>query len=117
LRLVVPILLPNFRRLVLCLTPLFAIASCGKSNQSSQAKAGGAGPGARGGGPPAPQVGIVTVSAASVPESYEFVGQVEPFRRVEVRSRVDGIVIDRPFTEGSFVEKGQILYKLDQVKY
>jgi membrane fusion protein (multidrug efflux system) len=52
-----------------------------------------------------------------VPESYEFVGQVEPFRRVEVRSRVEGIVVDRPFTEGRVAAKGQVLYRLDQVKY
>jgi membrane fusion protein (multidrug efflux system) len=68
-------------------------------------------------GPPPPQVGIVAVTATTVPESYEFGGQVQPFRRVEVRSRVDGIIVDRPFTEGSVVSKGQVLYKLDQVKY
>jgi len=67
--------------------------------------------------PPPAQVGIVTVTPASIAEPYEFVGQVEAFRRVEVRSRVDGIVLDRPFTEGSVVAKGQVLYKLDQVKY
>jgi membrane fusion protein (multidrug efflux system) len=67
--------------------------------------------------PPPTQVGVVNVAPTSIAEPYEFVGQVEPFRRVEVRSRVDGIVLDRPFTEGSFVQKGQILYKLDQVKY
>jgi len=67
--------------------------------------------------PPPAQVGIVTVAATSIPESYEFVGQVSPYRRVEVRSRVEGIVTDRPFTEGSFVQKGQVLYKLDVVKY
>jgi membrane fusion protein, multidrug efflux system len=67
--------------------------------------------------PPPTQVGIVTVAPTSLPEAYEFVGQVEPYRRVEVRSRVEGIVTDRPFTEGSFVQKGQILYKLDAVKY
>lgn len=66
--------------------------------------------------PPPTQVGIVTVTPASIAEPYEFVGQIEPYRRVEVRSRVDGIVTDRPFTEGSFVSKGQILYKLDGVK-
>jgi membrane fusion protein (multidrug efflux system) len=66
--------------------------------------------------PPA-QVGVVRVTPASIAEPYEFVGQVEAFRRVEVRSRVDGIVLERPFTEGSFVNKGQILFKLDQVKY
>ncbi|MEP6493910.1 MAG: efflux RND transporter periplasmic adaptor subunit [bacterium] len=68
-------------------------------------------------GPPPPQVGVVTVSPTTVPEAYEFGGQVQPFRRVEVRSRVDGIIVERPFTEGSVVSKGQVLYKLDQVKY
>src|SRR5690349_11446901 len=67
--------------------------------------------------PPPTQVGVVSVTPTSIPELYEFVGQVEAFRRVEVRSRVDGIVLDRPFTEGSVVGKGQVLYKLDQVKY
>jgi membrane fusion protein (multidrug efflux system) len=67
--------------------------------------------------PPPAQVGIVTVQPTSIAEPYEFVGQVEAFRRVEVRSRVEGIVVDRPFTEGSVVQKGQVLYKLDQVKY
>jgi membrane fusion protein, multidrug efflux system len=67
--------------------------------------------------PPPTQVGVVSVTPTSIPEPFEFVGQVEAFRRVEVRSRVDGIVLDRPFTEGSVVSKGQVLYKLDQVKY
>ena len=67
--------------------------------------------------PPPAQVGVLTVAPASLAEPYEFVGQVEPFRRVEVRSRVEGIVVDRPFTEGSVVAKGQVLYRLDQVKY
>jgi len=67
--------------------------------------------------PPPAQVGVVTVVPTSIAEPYEFVGQVEAFRRVEVRSRVEGIVLERPFTEGSVVSKGQVLYKLDQVKY
>ena len=66
--------------------------------------------------PPTP-VGVVSVTSASVAEPYELGGQVQPFRRVEVRSRVEGIVVERPFTEGSVVSKGQVLYKLDQVKY
>ena len=67
--------------------------------------------------PPPAQVGIVTVAPATIPEAYEFVGQVSPFRRVEVRSRVEGIITERPFTEGSFVAKGQVLYRLDVVRY
>jgi membrane fusion protein, multidrug efflux system len=66
--------------------------------------------------PPPAQVGIVTVAPTLIPEQFEFVGQVEPSRRVEVRSRIDGIVTERSFTEGSVVSKGQVLYRLDQVR-
>lgn len=67
--------------------------------------------------PPPAQVGVVLVAPTSIAEQYEFTGQVEPYRRVEVRSRVEGIIVDRPFTEGSLVKKGQVLYRLDQVRY
>ena len=67
--------------------------------------------------PPPTPVGVVSVAPATMSQAYEFVGQVQPLRRVEVRSRVEGIVVDRPFTEGSVVAKGQVLYKLDQVRY
>ncbi len=66
---------------------------------------------------PPTEVGIVQVSPQNVAEEYEFVGQVEPFRRVEVRSRVDGIIMSRPFTEGSEVHPGQVLFRLDTVRY
>jgi membrane fusion protein (multidrug efflux system) len=67
--------------------------------------------------PPPAQVGVVTVAPSTIHEAYEFVGQVSPYRRVEVRSRVDGIITERPFTEGAVVAKGQVLYRLDQVRY
>lgn len=95
---------PFSRRAALAVASLFVVAACSRGPAKPFA-------------PPPTQVGIVTVSPTSIPEQYEFVGQVQPYRRVEVRSRVEGIVTDRPFTEGSFVEKGQVLYKLDAVKY
>jgi membrane fusion protein (multidrug efflux system) len=67
--------------------------------------------------PPPAQVGVIAVAATTIPESYEFVGQVSPFRRVEVRSRVEGIVTERPFVEGSVVSTGQVLYRLELVRY
>src|SRR5262245_49374284 len=69
------------------------------------------------GAPPPPEVSIVSVTPHSVPVSYEFSGQVVPYRRVEVRARVDGIILERPFTEGQLVTPGQLLYRLDPVKY
>lgn len=69
------------------------------------------------GAPPPPQVSVVSVQLETVPESYEFPGEVEPYRRVEVRARVDGIIEDRPYTEGALVRQGQLLYRLDRVRY
>lgn len=66
--------------------------------------------------PPSP-VTIVTAKRAAVPESYQFPGAVLPYRRVEVRSRVDGIIIAREFEEGQIVQPGQVLYQLDTVRY
>lgn len=74
---------------------------------------------AQGGGfrmPPA-EVGVVTVAPRSVGIPYEFPGQVEAYRSVEVRSRVEGVIDARPFVEGSLVRRGQLLYQLDSVRY
>ena len=65
--------------------------------------------------PPA-DVGIVTVKQTTLPQSYDLVGQIEPSRRTEVRARVEGVVLERPFTEGAAVTAGQVLYRLDRVK-
>lgn len=97
-----PSLLTRSRAFALAL--LFAAAACDKAPAKAFV-------------PPPAQVGVITVAPTTIAEAYEFVGQVSPFRRVEVRSRVEGIVTDRPFTEGSFVEKGQVLYRLDVVRY
>jgi membrane fusion protein (multidrug efflux system) len=69
------------------------------------------------GGFPPTEVAIVTVTPRSVPEMFEFPGEVAPFRRVEVRSRVEGIIQERPFTEGAMVRPGELLYRLDKVRY
>lgn len=70
-----------------------------------------------GGGFPPPEVSIVTVRPTAVPQTFEFPGQVQAYRRVEVRSRVDGVIEERPFTEGTIVQPGQVLYRLDSVRY
>lgn len=65
--------------------------------------------------PPA-DVGVVTVAPQTLPQSYDLVGQVEPSRRVEVRSRVEGVILERPYTEGATVKAGDVLFRLDRVK-
>ncbi len=66
--------------------------------------------------PPAPEVGVVSVESRTLPLSYEFVGEVQPIKRVEVRARVDGVIEERPFTEGAFVKAGEVLYRLERIR-
>ena len=66
--------------------------------------------------PPPPEVAVVEVQPRRLPTSFEFTGEVQPHRRVEVRSRVEGVIEARPFTEGSVVKPGQVLYRLDRVQ-
>lgn len=67
--------------------------------------------------PPPTEVSIVTVQPEPVPVSYEFSAQVVPYRRVEVRPRVEGIIQERPFAEGAVVKPGQLLYRIEPAKY
>ena len=66
--------------------------------------------------PPPPEVAVVQVEPRRVPTSYEFTGEVQPYRRVEVRARVDGVIEARPFREGTIVKPGQVLYRIDRVR-
>ena len=65
--------------------------------------------------PPA-DVGIVTVEPQTLPQTYDFVGDVQPSRRTEVRARVEGVILERAFVEGAAVTAGQVLFRLDRVK-
>jgi membrane fusion protein, multidrug efflux system len=67
--------------------------------------------------PPPAEVGVVTVEPRTLPLDYEFVGEVQPIKRVDVRARVDGVIEERPFTEGALVKRGQVLYRLERVRY
>jgi membrane fusion protein (multidrug efflux system) len=67
--------------------------------------------------PPPAEVGVIAVERRTLPLDYEYVGEVQPIKRVEVRARVDGVIEARPFTEGSLVRPGQVLYRLERVRY
>lgn len=63
--------------------------------------------------PEAPEVVAITVSAEAVPNIVEFPGRVQAFRTSEVRARVDGIIIDRLYEEGTDVPAGKPLFAID----
>jgi membrane fusion protein, multidrug efflux system len=67
--------------------------------------------------PPPSEVSVVTVEPRTVDQLYEFVGNVSASKRVEVRARVDGVILARPFTEGQAVTAGQLLYRIDPTTY
>lgn len=67
--------------------------------------------------PGPPEVEVVTVSAQSLPDEPEFIGQAESSRPVEIRSQVTGILKDLFFQEGRDVKKGAPLYRIDPVPF
>jgi membrane fusion protein (multidrug efflux system) len=69
------------------------------------------------GAPPPVEVGVVTLQPTSVTLTRELPGRVTARRVAEVRARVDGIIEERLFTEGSDVEEGQELYRIEAAPY
>jgi membrane fusion protein (multidrug efflux system) len=63
--------------------------------------------------PPPPEVLVAEVVQKDVPIYIELVGSTLGSEDVEIRARVEGYLVSINFTEGSFVRKGQLLYKLD----
>jgi membrane fusion protein (multidrug efflux system) len=70
---------------------------------------GGDGPPA----PPPPEVGIVVAQPQSLTNILEVPGRVQAVRTAQVRARVDGIVEERVYQEGSDVKAGQVLFRID----
>lgn len=61
----------------------------------------------------APEVMTVSVIQKSVPVFGEYVGETYGKADVAIHSQVDGVIVGMHFTEGSFVQKGQLLYTID----
>ncbi|MBA3507104.1 MAG: efflux RND transporter periplasmic adaptor subunit [Betaproteobacteria bacterium] len=62
--------------------------------------------------PPA-EVTVATVTPKSIPVSFEYVGQTNGSKEVEVRARVTGILERKLFQEGAPVKAGQTLFVID----
>lgn len=66
---------------------------------------------------PPPEVSVVTVRPQPIPYVRDLPGRVAPMRIAEVRSRVSGLVVKRLFEQGSYVNEGDVLYKIDPAPY
>jgi membrane fusion protein (multidrug efflux system) len=92
------------------LLPIVAVtllAACGPSKQQG---------GGFHGFPPA-AVTVQTMALQSFPVTFQYVGQTQGSRDVEVRARVTGIIEKRLFEEGTAVKAGQTLFVIDARQY
>lgn len=85
------------------LVVMLGLSGCGETTPASSA--------------PARAVEVLLVQPQALELTEELPGRVVPVRRAEVRARVAGIVLSREFTEGSDVQAGQLLFKLDPAPF
>ncbi len=90
--------------LALAAAGAIALAACGDEQQARPPQ-----------GPV--EVGVVTLAAEPVTLRNELPGRTSAYRMAEVRARVNGIVLERLFEEGSDVKVGQSLFKIDPLPY
>jgi membrane fusion protein (multidrug efflux system) len=60
---------------------------------------------------------VVTIQAQPVSLESDLPGRTSPYETSDVRPQVNGIIKARPFTEGSNVRAGQLLYQIDPAPY
>ncbi|MFA5138373.1 MAG: efflux RND transporter periplasmic adaptor subunit [Elusimicrobiota bacterium] len=67
--------------------------------------------------PSAPEVATMTVAPQQIMLTTELPGRTSPYRVAEIRPQVSGLIQQRLFTEGSFVQAGQELYRIDSAPF
>jgi len=67
--------------------------------------------------PPSIKVEVADVIQKDVPIHSEWVGTTDGMVNAQIRAQVSGYLIRRPYTEGSFVKKGDLLFELDPSKF
>jgi membrane fusion protein, multidrug efflux system len=88
------------RWLLIALTVPALLLGCEKHEAKPQAR------------PPA-EVTVLEIVPRDTPVSFEYVGQTESTRQVQIRARVDGFLDRRIYTEGSLVKAGDVMFQQD----
>jgi membrane fusion protein (multidrug efflux system) len=79
------------------------LASCGRKSAPSA--------------PQPPQVSVLTVQRQTIPGQFEWVAEAAASKSVQVRAQVSGVIVERPYVEGTDVPKGKVLYRIDPRTY
>ena len=108
--------LPTFKRRIwwptaaaLAAVTLAVIVLAQKSNPAQASAAPSA--------PPPMPVSVATVTESDIAAWDEFSGRLEAVERVDIRSRVAGVVQATHFREGALVAKGDLLISIDPAPY
>jgi membrane fusion protein (multidrug efflux system) len=67
--------------------------------------------------PPPPEVQVMTVERSRVPIYSEYTGQTRGSVELEVRARVEGILQQQHYRDGSEVKRGDLLFTIDPATY
>jgi membrane fusion protein, multidrug efflux system len=76
------------------------LAGCGKKEEAAQSR-------------PAAEVTVIQVATRDTAVGFEYVGQTESSRQVQIVARVNGFLEKRVYVEGSLVKAGQVLFRQD----
>ncbi len=87
------------------LTSLLTLSACSDTTQSQSSA------------PRATAVSAITIAAQTFPITRTLQGRVVAQQTAQIRPQVGGVLEQRLFEEGSFVEKGQLLYQIDDSTY
>lgn len=92
------------KRIIAALFLSLMLAACGAGNEQKKPAAGAA--------PPPAEVDVITVKPGSAVMTQDLPGRLQAYRSAQVRARVEGIIEQRKFTEGSDVAAGTSLYRI-----
>lgn len=95
----------NLKQILMCGVALLALTACGDSSNQQERQR------------PATVVGVVNVKARPVILYSEMPGRTLAYETAEVRPEVTGIIRERVYQEGAFVNKGDVLYHIDDEMY
>ena len=94
---------PAFPALLLAATLVSLLSACTPEQPAPRATA--------------PEVGVITLQPQAFTLTAELPGRTAAYRIAEVRPQVNGIILQRLFTEGREVKAGQQLYQIDPALY
>ena len=92
----------KFKYLWLFCISFLLLQGCNDANQSNNQT------------PPPPSVSVIKTPVMPVGDYYEFVSRAEARDKVDITSRVEGVLTKQNFIEGQNVEKGQLLFEIEK---